>query len=46
MLQRALDKTLTRFSDFDDVKADEYRYWQSRPVQERVDAAANLSFAQ
>ena len=41
-----MDKIITRFSNFDDAKADEYRYWQSRPVQERVDAAADLSFTQ
>ena len=41
-----MDKTLTRCTSFDDAKADEYRYWQSRPPQERVNAAAELSFTQ
>ena len=25
------------------MKADEYRYWQSRPVHERVDAVSELT---
>jgi hypothetical protein len=41
-----MDKTIRRFTSFDEAKADEYRYWQSRPMQERLDAAAELSFAQ
>jgi hypothetical protein len=46
MLQKGMDKTLTRFTSFEDAKAVEYRYWQSRSVRERVDAAAELSFSQ
>ena len=38
-----MDKTITRYTDFDEMKADEYRYWQSRPIHERLDAAAELS---
>ena len=41
-----MDKTLTRFTSFEEAKAEEYRYWQSRTVQERVNAAAELSFGQ
>jgi hypothetical protein len=41
-----MDKTVRRYANFDELKADEYRYWQSRPVHERVDAAAELSFSQ
>jgi hypothetical protein len=41
-----MDKTIRRFTNFDEIKADEYRYWQSRPIQERLDAAAELSFMQ
>jgi hypothetical protein len=26
------------YVDFEEIKADEYRYWQSRTVQERLDA--------
>jgi len=38
-----MDKTIRKYSNFDEMKADEYRYWQSRPVHERV-AAARRSF--
>jgi hypothetical protein len=31
-----MDKTIRRYTNFDDTKADEYRYWQSRPVHERI----------
>jgi hypothetical protein len=32
-------------TDLDELKAEEYRYWQSRPVHERMDAVAELSLA-
>lgn len=35
--------TIRKYTDFDEIKADEYRYWQSRPVHERLDAVAELS---
>lgn len=35
--------TIHKYTDFDEIKADEYRYWQSRPVHERLDTAAELS---
>ena len=38
-----MDKTIRRYSSFDEMKADEYRYWQSRPVYERVDAVSELT---
>ena len=34
--------TLRRFDSFADMKADEYRYWQSRPVHERMDAVEEM----
>ena len=37
-----MDKTIRKYTDFDEIKADEYRYWQSRPVHERLDAAEEL----
>jgi hypothetical protein len=37
------DKTIRRYTDFDEMKADEYRYWQSRPVHERVAAVSELT---
>jgi hypothetical protein len=38
-----MDKTVRKYTDFDEMKADEYRYWQSRPVHERVDAVSKLT---
>lgn len=35
--------TVRRFDSLADVKADEYRYWQSRPVHERLTAVSDLS---
>jgi hypothetical protein len=36
---------LRRYASFDEMKADEYRYWQSRPVHERMDAVEELNLA-
>jgi hypothetical protein len=38
-----VDKTIRKYTSFDEMKADEYRYWQSRPVRERVAAVAELT---
>ena len=38
-----MDKTIRKYTDFDELKADEYRYWQSRPVHERVAAVSELT---
>jgi hypothetical protein len=38
-----MDKTIRKYTNFDDMKADEYRYWQSRPVHERVNAVSELT---
>jgi hypothetical protein len=35
--------TVRKYTDFDEIKADEYRYWQSRPAWERFEAAMELS---
>ena len=35
--------TLRRFDRCADRKADEYRYWHSRPVHERLNAVSELS---
>ena len=43
MLKHDMDKTIRKYTDFDQMKADEYRYWQSRPIHERLDTAAELS---
>lgn len=38
-----MDKTIRRYTDFDEMKADDYRYWQSRPIHERVAAVSELT---
>ncbi len=38
-----MDKTIRRYTDFDEMKADEYRYWQGRPIHERVAAVSELT---
>ena len=38
-----MDKTIRKYSNFDEMKADEYRYWQSRPVHERIAAVSELT---
>ena len=41
-----MDKTIRKYTsmaDLDEVKADEYRYWQSRPVHERTDAVSEIT---
>jgi hypothetical protein len=44
MLQpERVDKTIRKYTSFDEMKADEYRYWQSRSIQERVDAVSQLT---
>jgi len=49
MLQKdGMDKTIRKFAgvaNLDEIKADEYRYWQSRPVHERTDAVSELTQA-
>ena len=41
--QNAVDKRIRKYTDFEEMKADEYRYWQSRPVHERVAAVSQLT---
>jgi len=43
MDNRPMDKTIRRYTDFAEMKADEYRYWQSRPAHERVAAVSKLT---
>ena len=41
-----MDKTIRKYSriaDLDEIKADEYRYWQSRPLHERMAAVSELT---
>jgi len=47
MLQpERMDKTIRKYDSLihlDEVKAEEYAYWQSRPIAERVAAVAQLT---
>jgi len=40
-----MDKTIRVYRSLDEMKADEYRYWQSRPVHERMNAVAEMTLA-
>jgi hypothetical protein len=41
--KRSMDKSIRKFTNFEEMKAEEYRYWQSRPVHERVAAVSELT---
>jgi hypothetical protein len=38
-----MDKTIRRVADLEEQEAETYRYWQSRPVGERLIAVCELS---
>ena len=38
-----MDKTIHRVTDFEEEKAETYRYWQSLPIGERLTAISELS---
>ena len=43
-----MDKMIRKFASFaepDAIRAEEYRYWQSRPVHERIAAVSELTQA-
>ena len=40
-----MDKTVRTYSSLQAMKADEYRYWQSRPVHERMTAVTEITLA-
>jgi hypothetical protein len=40
-----MDKTIRKYRSFDEMKADQYRYWQSRPGYERMNAVAEITLA-
>lgn len=40
-----MDKTLRRVTDVEEQQAETYRYWQSRPIGERLLAVCELSEA-
>jgi len=40
-----MDNSIRIYRSHDEMKADEYRYWQSRPAHERMDAVAEMTVA-
>jgi len=40
-----MDKSIRIYHSHEEMKADEYRYWQSRPVHERMDAVEEITLA-
>jgi hypothetical protein len=40
-----MDKSVRVYDIRQEMKADEYRYWQSRPVHERMSAVAELTLS-
>ena len=40
-----MDKSIRKYESFKEMKADEYRYWQSRPVHERMSAVSEITLA-
>ena len=40
-----MEMTIRKYTSHKEMKADEYRYWQSRPVHERMAAVSELTTA-
>ncbi|HEX4319821.1 MAG TPA: hypothetical protein VHZ52_02900 [Acidobacteriaceae bacterium] len=40
-----MDKTIRKFNNFAEIKAEEYREWQAMTAQKRLEAASELSLA-
>jgi len=38
-----MEKIIRLYTSHEEMKADEYRYWQSHPVHERMDAVSKLT---
>ena len=44
MLQNErMDPIIRKYTSLEEMKADEYRYWQGRPVHERMDAVEEIN---
>jgi hypothetical protein len=39
-----MDKSIRVFANRDEMKTEEYRFWQGRPVHERMAAVAEITF--
>jgi hypothetical protein len=40
-----MERLLRKLASFEEAKSEEYRYWQSRPVHERMSAVAEITLA-
>jgi hypothetical protein len=40
-----MEMVIRTYASLKEMKADEYRYWQSRPVHERMSAVAEITLA-
>jgi hypothetical protein len=40
-----MEKIIRKYASRKEMKADEYRYWQGRPVYERMAAVAEITLA-
>lgn len=40
-----MEKLVRKYRSLKEMKADEYRYWQSRPVYERMAAVAEITLS-
>jgi len=40
-----MEKSVRKYSNTEEMKADEYRYWQSRPAHERMRAVGEITLA-
>jgi hypothetical protein len=40
-----MDKVIRKYTDLDDMKAEEYREWQELSAQARMDAVAEITLA-
>lgn len=40
-----MDKSVRIYDSLKEMKADEYRYWRSRPVHERMSAVAEITLS-
>lgn len=38
-----MDKTIRRVTDLKAQRAETYRYWQSRPISERIEAITDIA---
>ena len=40
-----MEKVIRKYTSHEEMKADEYRYWQSRPAHERMAAVSEVTTA-